>query len=631
MRRNAPLEMAADWRLNVWQTFGNSSSMPPSAPNQLVSSLLPDDVTVNDVCEESAAGASVPYANMLATVKLRAHPYFLLHTNTGYMQHLRMSQIEYHDHQVELINHRMPHTPQFLLDESRLVNITSSPHDLPDPYASLLLTTPTNVYTARATPTSFKLHTPIPVSSVISSCINPDYPEHISLLSPTTVYSAPIHRLTNPEQYALDIQPLHPQHRYTTVHHGVHPQSLLFSNTSSLALFDIRSDSIIPFVNIHSHLNHPSYATLSTFAPLHAFTCLLLTSTSLLLTDLRRPDYPLLDWSFSTPTTPDILLCEPLDHETYAIAVASKARDDVNLFQLHATNAHLEQLPTGQHHLQQNVKWTDAPIALSASGDTARCIVPTGMVLLPQVPNLFLCSTSELGLSCHTLDITTQPPSNDLPPPSKSAGLWGGENVVRMNNFLQSHSDWLQLQHVKPVTQSVGSVLMSRTRMLFKKDALDMRHRIMPNQDEECDPRPFMSDIIPEQDADETDHAIHDIQDIFDHTVAGCTIDQISHATRAGFCHSPSPMHLTHLKDALQESPFVDQYPVAWHVGCQQEHAAGVSTDDDLPEWVPTVVYCKRIVEVEEKGLEDNSDFGKLLKRMKTMFFEDESLVGGYP
>lgn len=111
----------------------------------------------------------------------------------------------------------------------------------------------------------------------------------------------------------------------------------------------------------------------------------------------------------------------------------------------------------------------------------------------------------------------------------------------------------------------------------------------------------------------------------------GKTLDEIGRAVRTGMAHCATALGPCELQGIVEESDAVWWYDVEWHSACSADHSkldTAVTTNGALPDWVCTRVYC---TERERAGnamrnssIDEDSRYGKLLQRMKDVFFPEK-------
>lgn len=335
------------------------------------------------------------------------------------------------------------------------------------------------------------------------------------------------------------------------------------------------------------------------------------------------------------------------------------------------------------------VQWSDLPLAhleqLTPTSDVS------GIALVPHDNgkdiSLVQWSPSD-GLIAQLLHVKASTDNEDVAFESDAIGERPNfDSVVNIANSRQAlmESGLIPMESdVKyPVSRSLpGSFLQRRTRRIFVEDAVDLRERLCRSDEdeaaEECDyrlPRPFIGDIeylrcnhsniVKADDASPAEETavvdgkepdilrtksgvaingdVKDFRETFGEPLPltgltgmmeeighGRTLDELARFVRSGMAHSPTPLGITDLMDAIETSPFVNCYEVEWHTRCEDLHdecPTHVASNEDMPPWVSTKVYFTAEVEqgegIKSSEIPEGSQYGQLLSRMQDMFFED--------
>ncbi|CDF36196.1 unnamed protein product [Chondrus crispus] len=107
----------------------------------------------------------------------------------------------------------------------------------------------------------------------------------------------------------------------------------------------------------------------------------------------------------------------------------------------------------------------------------------------------------------------------------------------------------------------------------------------------------------------------------------GQTLDEIGRTVRGGIAHNATPLGVDELQSSMKATGSIHSFDVEWHSMCEEDHTGrgtAVSTNGAMPNWVQTTVYYSENVHVgkalEMLAIEEDSGYGKLLMKMKTLF-----------
>ncbi|CAN8073427.1 unnamed protein product [Agarophyton chilense] len=616
---------------------------------------------------------------------------------TGFLRSVVIAELDIQNNEAKNPKHTLKNivspsqVPDFLLtDESPLHDIASSSVSDSPGLATILATTRNRLTVATLENNKLHWKDQFLVLGVASTVFSPICPDEFALLCDEGLFTGNADTLhhslmrTGMHDNFKDLQPLSQASvfRVHQLQYGWHPRTLLLSTQDGIVLHDLR-------VNYENKLGHQllnvkwntlrskRYISLGPFQPLRKeknFFITVATSSALQYFDIRKTSLPLLEWSLSNPSSIDsmcILEISNKEHISDTIVLSSHRCKYLEVF--HAIEAPsqmlTEQIILGDDCSLQMMPpltrmiWTDMPLSNLTQLKVPAVNRAVALVQQNEKNHISLLQFSvEKGLQAQLLSIEkffNGTKSFETSRTEKKHSVDASVSLWMQQQLLHKNDEHLAAQFFCNCNAYYfpGLLLLKRTKKLFWKDAIDLRHCLnlsenddVGQQNEFFIPRPFLGNVwrkskemtksrqfSPEEVAFSTEstdsnfllkdqinnrkkqistlfdkHREEDIEaglrelsaadltelrDLTDIMTGGCTIDEIARCLRSGSAHSPTPLTVQNLEESLNDSRDLFTESIEWHSNCLELHdlsTTQVDSNEELPNWVNRMVYFRK-------------------------------------